>query len=246
MSTAGAMYAQGGFSSANGLTVTSGTTAITGNSTITSTTSSPTVNIATGVLTTGTKTVNIGTAATGGTTNITLGTAGAGTNAITLNGPVTVAGGLISAASQADFAGVYTNNTTGIDSVGIVVTSGRLRRISSSQKIKYDMYSFTEPLSSSILSDKIGGAPTVNPADVLNLSATEFSLIDEGIYTGRRVLGFIADDVADKFPIAATKNSDGEPAGVLDTAILASLLVIVKELKQEVEDLRDQLAAFNS
>jgi hypothetical protein len=241
MSTAGAMYVAGGLTSSGGLSVTFGTTAITGNSTLTSTTSSPTVNIATGVLTTGTKTVNIGTAATGGTTNITLGTAGAGTNAITLNGPVTIANGLISTASQADFAGVYTNNTTGIDSVGIVVTTGRLRRIASSQKIKYDMYSFTEPLSSVVLPEKIAGGPTVDPYDVLNISATEFSVIDEGVKTDRRVLGFIADDVADKFPIAATKDSNGEPAGVLDTAIVAALLVVVRELKQELADLKSSI-----
>jgi hypothetical protein len=116
-----------------------------------------------------------------------------------------------------------------------------LRRISSSQKIKYDMHSFTDPLSPAILPEKISGAPTVDPHNVLNLSATEFSVIDDGVKTGRRVLGFIADDVADKFPIAATRSADGEPAGVLDTAILASLLVVVRELRQEVISLKARL-----
>jgi hypothetical protein len=152
-------------------------------------------------------------------------------------------GGLYVTGAAVDMPGVYNNNTTGIDSVGIN-PSNRLRRISSSQAIKYDMATLSGTLSDSVDADRQLGVATVNPEDVLDLAVTEFSVIDDGEPTDRRVLGFIADDVADKFPIAATRDADGNPAGVLDTAILAGLVAVVKDQAVTITDLTARIEAL--
>ena len=145
-------------------------------------------------------------------------------------------GGLYVTGAAVDMPGVYNNNTTGIDSVGIN-PSYRLRRISSSQNIKYDMATLSGAMSTTVDADRQLGVATVTPSDVLNLAVTEFSVIDADEPTERRVLGFIADDVAEKFPIAATHDADGVPSGVLDTAIVASLVAVVKDLTARIEAL---------
>jgi hypothetical protein len=162
-----------------------------------------------------------------------------------------------------DMLGVYNNNTTGLDSVGITNT-GRLRRISSTQDIKYDMATLSGELSESVDAERQLGTATVTPQNVLDIAVTEFSVIDrifpeplpdgeegelpppEPVATDRRVLGFIADDVADKFPIAATQDEDGNPAGVLDTAILAALLAVVKDQQATIQDLTARIEALEA
>ena len=144
--------------------------------------------------------------------------------------------GLSISSSTVDMAGVYANNTTGIDSVGIT-TGNRLRRISSSQAIKYDIATLTKPLSASVDAAKICDVVTVNPTALLDVAVAEFSVIDDGEPTDRRVLGFIAEDVADKLPIAVSRDANGNPAGVLDTSLLAALLAVVLDQKQIIDDL---------
>jgi len=144
-----------------------------------------------------------------------------------------------------DMLGVYNNNTTGLDSVGIT-NAGRLRRLSSSQEIKYDITPLSGALSASVEPDRVSDVATVNPSAILDVAVTEFSLIHEGEPTERRVLGFIADDVADKLPIAVTRYEDGRPAGVLDTSLLAAVLAVVQDQAATIEDLRARIEALEA
>jgi hypothetical protein len=144
-----------------------------------------------------------------------------------------------------DMLGVYNNNTTGIDEVGIT-TAGRLRRISSSQEIKYDITPLTQTLSNSVEFGRVTDVVTIDPQDVLDVAVTEFSIVDGGEPTDRRVLGFIADDVADKLPIAVTRYDDGRPAGVLNTSIIAAVLAVVQEQAQQIKDLRARIEALEA
>lgn len=148
--------------------------------------------------------------------------------------------------SAVDLPGVYDNNTTGIDTVGITATNSRLRRISSSQLIKYDITPLTKTLAETVDEPRISDVATVNPADVLDVAVTEFSVIDDGEPTERRVLGFIADDVAEKLPIAVTVDSEGRPGGVLDTGILAAVLAVVQEQQATITDLRARIEALEA
>jgi hypothetical protein len=147
--------------------------------------------------------------------------------------------------SGVDMPGVYSNNTTGLDSVGIT-TAGRLRRLSSSQDIKYDITPLSGALSASVEPNRVSDVATVNPSAILDVAVTEFSIIDNGEPTDRRVLGFIADDVADKLPIAVTRYEDGRPAGVLDTSLLAAVLAVVQDQATTITDLRARIEALEA
>jgi len=169
----------------------------------------------------------------------------------TLGPFVTITSGAIAGATldisgaAVDMPGVYSNNTTGLDSVGIT-TAGRLRRLSSSQAIKYDITTLGKPLSPSVDPDRISDVVTVNPTALLDVAVTEFSVIDEGEPTDRRVLGFIAEDVADKLPIAVSRDANGNPAGVLDTSLLAALVAVVQDMEQTITDLRARIEALEA
>lgn len=169
----------------------------------------------------------------------------------TLGPFVTITSGAIAGATLdisgagVDMPGVYSNNTTGLDSVGIT-TAGRLRRLSSSQAIKYDITTLSKPLSPSVEPDRISDVATVNPTALLDVAVTEFSVIDDGEPTDRRVLGFIAEDVADKLPIAVSRDAAGNPAGVLDTSLLAALVAVVQDMEQTITDLRARIEALEA
>ena len=159
----------------------------------------------------------------------------------------TTSASLTVSGANVDMEGVYNNNTTGIDNVGITGAANyRLRRISSSQDIKYDITPVAGELSASVDPNRVSTVATVNPLDILNVAVAEFSVIDEGQPTERRVLGFIADDVADKLPVAVTRYDDGRPAGVLDTSLIAAVLAVVKEQQATITDLRTRIEALEA
>ena len=169
---------------------------------------------------------------------------GAGNGDITATS-LSTTGGIDVTGSDVFMPGVYGNNTTGIDSVGIT-TGNRLRRISSSQAIKYDIATVTKPLSPSVDPAKVCDVVTVNPTALLDVAVVEFSVIDDGEPTDRRVLGFIAEDVADKLPIAVSRDANGNPAGVLDTSLLAALLAVVQDQQQMIDDLTARIEALEA
>jgi hypothetical protein len=173
-----------------------------------------------------------------------------GLNGIGVTGALDVsstiyANGLDITSSTVDMIGVYNNSTTGLDNVGIT-TAGRLRRLASTQDIKYDMAALSGTLDQSVDDDRQLGVATVTPADILDLAVVEFSVIDEDEPTERRVLGLIAEDVAAKFPIAASRNDDGSPAGVLEGAVLSALLAVVQQQQDEITDLRARIEALEA
>jgi hypothetical protein len=171
---------------------------------------------------------------------------------VTINGPTNLVGNITAdaalkvAGANVDMIGVFNNNTTGIDEVGIVSGTGRLRRISSSQAIKYDVTPITGTLSASVDSDRVSDVVTVDPLAVLDVAVTEFSVIDDGEPTDRRVLGFIAEDVADKLPVAVSRDADGQPLGVLDTSLVAALLAVAQQQQATIEDLRTRIEALEA
>ena len=144
-----------------------------------------------------------------------------------------------------DMLGVYNNNTTGLDNVGIT-TDGRLRRLSSTQAIKYGIAPVSQTLSTAVDPARVCDVVTVDPAALLDVAVTEFSVIDHDEPTDRRVLGFIAEDVADKMPIAVSHDADGNPAGVLDTSLLAALVAVVQEQQTTITDLRARIEALEA
>ena len=148
--------------------------------------------------------------------------------------------------ANVDMQGVYDNNTTGLAPVGIT-TTGRLRRNgTSSQAIKYDIATVSGGLSESVDEARQCDVVTSDPAAILDVGVAEFSVIDEGLPTERRLLGFIADDVADKLPIAVLRDGEGAPAGVIDQAMVAALLSVVQQQQAQIADLTTRLDALEA
>jgi len=118
-----------------------------------------------------------------------------------------------------------------------------LMRSTSSQRIKDRIV----PLSGSLTNvdiSKISTEPlSFNPIDVLNITPAEFqsiSIADDD----RRILGFIAEDVYEKFPLAADWDEDGTPSNVSDRAIVAALLEVVKQQQKRIQELSDKIDAL--
>jgi hypothetical protein len=157
-----------------------------------------------------------------------------------------VDGGLEVNAADVDMPGVYNNDTgTAIDNVGITAAY-RLRRKSSRQAVKYDITPLTGSLSEAVDTERQSDVITVDPSAVLDVSVVEFSAIEAGDPTDIRVLGFIAEDVADKLPIAVTRLPDGSPAGVADTPMIAAILAVVQDQAATIEDLRARIEALEA
>lgn len=121
----------------------------------------------------------------------------------------------------------------------------RLRQKSSTQRLKYDIATVSGALTDVDLERQIN-VVTVNPNDLLNVAVAEFSWLEQGEPTQWRELGFIAEDVAAKFPIAASIGPDGLPMAVRDTPILAALLAVVKEQQATITDLRSRIEALEA
>lgn len=119
----------------------------------------------------------------------------------------------------------------------------RLARATSTVRIKDELVSLGDELKG-VPAEKLADfSASIDPYDVLTVSPTEFrSLCDfDG---GARILGFVAEDVAEKLPWATYWDSDGVPSGVEDRPILAALLCVVRDQQSVIEDLRNRIEAL--
>jgi hypothetical protein len=121
----------------------------------------------------------------------------------------------------------------------------RLRAKSSNQKLKYDIAEVDGTLDGVDEARRLD-VVTVDPSDVLDLGIAEFSWLEEGEPTEWRELGFIAQDVAAKFPIAASINADGEAIAVRDTPLIAALIAVVRQQRDDIQDLRARIEALEA
>jgi len=144
--------------------------------------------------------------------------------------------------ANADFPGI----TTGATTADAGFNGDRLRKKTSSQRYKYDITPLSGTLHPDVDDAKQMDAATVDPAAILDVAVAEFSWLEEGLPTDSRDLGFIAEDVAAKFPIAASIGPDGLPIAVRDTPILAALLAVVKDQAATITDLRTRIEALEA
>jgi hypothetical protein len=121
----------------------------------------------------------------------------------------------------------------------------RLRAKSSNQKLKYDIAEVDGSLVG-VDEWRRTDVVTVDPSDVLDLGIAEFSWLEDNEPTEWRELGFIAQDVAAKFPIAASINADGEAIAVRDTPLIAALIAVVRQQRATIEDLRSRIEALEA
>jgi hypothetical protein len=118
---------------------------------------------------------------------------------------------------------IANNTVSGLSSVAIDSTTGRMGRNVSSKRYKTDIKPWHE---SKILR---------------RLTPVTFRSTTRSDDSRKRFLGLIAEDVADHFPLAAVLDGEGRPDAVDWNAITAGLLGEVKALHERVERL--ELAA---
>jgi hypothetical protein len=139
--------------------------------------------------------------------------------------------------------------STSVPNVRINTTTGEIRETThanSSQRFKHDIIplddtDFGGDVDTTLLGDSAGQA--VDPFDILTVTPIQFRRNDD---PDAIVTGFLAEDVEQKFPTAATYDDDGVLETVDERAILAALLAVVKDQAATIEDLRTRIEALEA
>jgi hypothetical protein len=137
------------------------------------------------------------------------------------------------------------DNTTANAANVRVGGSAQLLRSTSTQRVKDHIISLGGDLAGVDPNKVSDQAASVNPHDVLNVTPVEFQSLapTDG---GQRLLGFIAENVAEVFPWGAEWDDTGEASSVADRPILAALLAVVREQQTTITDLRARIEALEA
>lgn len=131
--------------------------------------------------------------------------------------------------------GIEDNTTANAANVR-VGASAQLLKSTSSVRRKSDLAPIDDDLAG-VSADKLSSQPaSVNPYDVLALTPTEFQSLSVAD-ADARAFGFIAEDVAAKFPWACDWDETGQPDSVQDRPIIAALVQVVKDLTARIDAL---------
>ena len=137
------------------------------------------------------------------------------------------------------------DNTTASAANVRVGASAQLLKSTSTVRLKDELTPLDDNLTG-VPPEKLADfPPSVDPYDVLTLTATEFRSLSPADGDGRN-LGFIAEDVAAKLPWAANWDDDGLPSAVEDRPILAALLWVVQQQQATITDLRSRIEALEA
>jgi hypothetical protein len=144
---------------------------------------------------------------------------------------------------------VYSNgiddNTTASAANVRIGASAQLLKSTSTARLKDQLAPIGDDLAG-VAADKLSSdPPSVDPYDVLTITPTEFRSLSPADADARS-LGFIAEDVAIKFPWAANWDDDGLPSAIEDRPILAALLAVVKDQAATITDLRTRIEALEA
>ncbi len=140
--------------------------------------------------------------------------------------------------------GIDDNDTASAANVR-VGASAQLLRSTSTARLKDDLAPLDGDLAG-VAAEKMSSDPaSVDPYDVLTITPTEFRSLCPADADARS-LGFIAEDVAIKFPWAANWDDDGLPSAIEDRPILAALLAVVKDQAATITDLRARIEALEA
>jgi hypothetical protein len=145
--------------------------------------------------------------------------------------------------------GALTGTSTSVPNVRINTTTGVIKETThanSSQRFKHDIIglddtAFGGDIDEQLLGD--GAGQVVDPLDVLTLTPIQYRRNEAPNVV---VTGFLAEDVEQKFPTAATYDDAGLLETVDERAILAALLAVVKQQAATITDLRARIEALEA
>lgn len=137
------------------------------------------------------------------------------------------------------------DNTTANAANVRVGASAQLLKSTSTQQVKDHIISLGGDLVG-VDPAKVSSEPaSVDPYDVLEVAPVEFQSLapTDG---GQRLLGFIAENVAEVFPWAAEWDETGAPSSVADRPIVAALLAVIKDQQSAIMELDARVAALEA
>jgi hypothetical protein len=137
------------------------------------------------------------------------------------------------------------DNTTANAANVRVGANAQLLRSTSTQRVKDHIISLGGDLAGVDPAKVSDEAASVNPYDVLNVAPVEFQSLAP-TDDGQRLLGFIAENVAEVFPWAAEWDDTGQPSSVADRPILAALLAVVRDQAATITDLTARIEALEA
>ena len=138
---------------------------------------------------------------------------------------------------------MYNYTTTGTaNTLMLASPQGMIYRISSTYRIKDQIFplSSNSTLINSVPIEKIINNPGFDPYNILNITPVSFRSMEE-IDNGKRFLGFIAEDIAEKVPEVATYDKNGEPEYYSVNGIVSALLAVVQDQQKRIESLESAI-----
>jgi hypothetical protein len=136
-------------------------------------------------------------------------------------------------------------NTTANAANVRVGASAQLLKSTSTERVKTDIIPLGGDLEGVDPSKISSDLANVNTYDVLAITPAEFQSLAP-VDADQRILGFIAENVAEVFPWAAEWDEDGIPSSVSDRPIVAALLAVVKDQQSTIMDLSARVAALEA
>lgn len=140
-------------------------------------------------------------------------------------------GGSIIGTGQCSFAMTYSSTSSVAPNV-VVVSGGTLyRSTSSSRRYKHDI--------NADLGD-------LDPEPLYDVSVVRFKYNDDYLSEGdqnygKDVIGFIAEDVAEKYPVAVNYDDEGKPEMWQSNYLIPAMLKLIQNQKKEIDELRARL-----
>jgi hypothetical protein len=145
--------------------------------------------------------------------------------------------------------GALSDTSTSVPNLRINTTTGVVKQtthVNSAQRFKHDIIPLDDtPFGGAVDSDLLGDSAgqAVDPADVLTITPIQYRRNEAPDVI---VTGFLAEDVEQKFPTAATYDDDGVLETIDERAIVAALLAVVKDQAATITDLRTRIEALEA
>ena len=129
------------------------------------------------------------------------------------------------------FAMTYTSTSSVAPNV-VVVSGGTLyRSTSSSRRYKHD------------INDELG---ELDPEALYDVSVVRFKYNDDYLSEddqnyGKDVIGFIAEDIAEKYPVAVNYDDEGKPEMWQSNYLIPAMMKLIQNQKKEIDELKARL-----
>lgn len=163
------------------------------------------------------------------------------------NGIKNSGNGITNNGGQINSLPTASNPISATANINIDSGTGLIKRISSTQKIKFNITPINENnLSNTVTTEKINNSlSTIDYKKVLDICPVEYSTESyarELWPENQRILGFIAEDIADKLPEVATYDENGDPEYYQINSIVAALLAVVQDQQNTINELKEKVS----